>query len=214
MSGNRGRAKGRTKMMDLGMPSDLTFYKLLKEQGSVLAGILALLAGLAAYCAGRRQAKAVEAQNRGLKQSERCRLSRETLIAIGLIDGLLADALRNVDAIPTFGDGQEQRNVSTTLIQPGSEFRLGSSVSIERLLCGQAGWRFVRAWSLEDRTAVVRGSARRYVTERSGGGPWSEGRRRLSIPVAVPGRRKARVGSMTSREPGSAFRRCFWAWAG
>jgi hypothetical protein len=38
-----------------------------------------------------------------------------------------------------------QRNVSTTLIQPGSEFKLDSSASIETLLSGQDGWPFVLA---------------------------------------------------------------------
>jgi hypothetical protein len=37
------------------------------------------------------------------------------------------------------------RNVSTTLIHPGSEFRLDSSASIERLSSGQADLAFVLA---------------------------------------------------------------------
>ena len=37
------------------------------------------------------------------------------------------------------------RNVSTTLIQPGSEFKLDSSASIERFSSGQDGWSFVLA---------------------------------------------------------------------
>lgn len=37
------------------------------------------------------------------------------------------------------------RNVSTTLIHPGSEFRLDSSASIERLSSGQADLPFVLA---------------------------------------------------------------------
>ncbi len=52
--------------MQLGLPCDLTWYKLLTDWGSLLGGGLALIAGLAAYLAGRLQAtatrKAVETQ--------------------------------------------------------------------------------------------------------------------------------------------------------
>ena len=63
------------------------------------------------------------------------------------------------------------RNVSTTLIHPGSEFKLGIAASIERLLSGQDCRLWSRLWPFDDRTAVVRGSAWRYVTEHSGSGP-------------------------------------------
>jgi hypothetical protein len=63
--------------MDIWTPSDLTLYKLLQDQGSVIAGILALFAGLAAYCAGRQQAEAVRDQNRELKRSGYRRLAHD-----------------------------------------------------------------------------------------------------------------------------------------
>jgi hypothetical protein len=46
--------------------------------------------------------------------------------------------------VPTL-EGKTERNVSTTLIHPGSEFRLDSSASIERLSSGQADLAFVLA---------------------------------------------------------------------
>jgi hypothetical protein len=78
----------------------LTLYKLLQDQGSVIAGMLALFAGLAAYWAGRQQAEAVRDQNRELKRSEPRRMARETLIAARLFDGILASVARSIDGIP------------------------------------------------------------------------------------------------------------------
>jgi hypothetical protein len=59
-------------------PPDYTgVCKLLYDWQSLLAGVLALIAGFAAYCAGRRQARAVEQQNCELKRAEKRRLARE-----------------------------------------------------------------------------------------------------------------------------------------
>ena len=52
-----------------------------------------------------------------------------------------------------------KRNVSTTLIHPGSEFKLGSVASIEKLLSGQDCRPWSWPWPFEDRTFAVRGSA-------------------------------------------------------
>lgn len=46
--------------MNCGLPPNLTWYKLLVDQGSFIAGILALLAGVVAYIAGYLQAKATK----------------------------------------------------------------------------------------------------------------------------------------------------------
>ena len=94
--------------MDLGIPLDLTFYKLLNDQGSILAGILALFAGLAAYYAGRQQAKAVREQNRELRQSEIRRLARDVLTAARLVDGILNSVEHSIEAIPPFRGDQQQ----------------------------------------------------------------------------------------------------------
>ena len=65
--------------------------------------------------------------------------------------------------IEAFVDGLHlaaaSRNVSTTLIHPGSEFKLGSVASIEKLLSGQDCRPWSWPWPFEDRTFAVRGSA-------------------------------------------------------
>jgi hypothetical protein len=43
-----------------GLPPDLTWYKLLSDQGSFIGGVFALIAGIAAYVAGRVQANATQ----------------------------------------------------------------------------------------------------------------------------------------------------------
>jgi hypothetical protein len=45
-------------MLDMGWPPDLTWYKLLTDWGGVIGGVFALIAGGAAYLAGRVQASA------------------------------------------------------------------------------------------------------------------------------------------------------------
>jgi hypothetical protein len=107
--------------MDLGIPLDLTFYRLLRDQGSILAGVLALFAGVGAYYAGRRQAKAVREQNRELRQNESRRLAREVLTAARLVDGMLNGVERSIETIPPFRGDQQQlgdetaRNLRTRL---------------------------------------------------------------------------------------------------
>jgi hypothetical protein len=72
-------------------PPDYTgVWKVLYDWQSLLAGVLALIAGIAAYCAGRRQARAVEQQNSELKRAENRRLAREELIAVRLFEADLA----------------------------------------------------------------------------------------------------------------------------
>jgi len=44
--------------MSVGLPTDLTWYKLATDLGSLIGGVFALLAGVAAYFAGLRQARA------------------------------------------------------------------------------------------------------------------------------------------------------------
>jgi hypothetical protein len=67
----------------------------------LLVGVLALAAGVAAYCAGLRQARAVEEQNRELKRNERRQLAREGIVATRLIDGILAKIEHEIARVTT-----------------------------------------------------------------------------------------------------------------
>ena len=67
-----------------------SIYDVLRDQGSIIGGALAFVAGLLVYRAGNAQAKAVERQNDQLKLSDRRRLARTSLIAARMIDGVLS----------------------------------------------------------------------------------------------------------------------------
>jgi hypothetical protein len=54
----------------MGVPTDLTWYRLLADQGSFIGGVFALAAGIAAYVAGRVQANATwQAANRQIEST-------------------------------------------------------------------------------------------------------------------------------------------------
>lgn len=72
-------------------------YGILKDQGSIIAGFLALGAGWLAYSAGLAQAKAVDRQNEELKRTERRRLARSVIVAARLMDGVLSGIKESVD---------------------------------------------------------------------------------------------------------------------
>jgi hypothetical protein len=63
--------------MDFGMPEDLTWYRLLTDWGSLIGGVFALLAGAAAYIAGRVQASATRQAAVMQVQAERQKGDRE-----------------------------------------------------------------------------------------------------------------------------------------
>ena len=85
------------------MSEHSTLYEFLRDQGSFIGGTLALLAGLLLYFVGRRQARAVEAQNRQLKRDKRREFARYCLIAGRLLDGILERVAGNIDSIDKFG---------------------------------------------------------------------------------------------------------------
>ena len=104
----------------------------------------------------------------------------------------------------------ELGNVSTTLIQPGSEFKLNSTASVRSILSGRLG-----AYLLG---AALRGSAYHRAWVRvalRNGTQWGQPSKRKAAETVVtdtmPGRRKARGRAVTSKRPWPAFRRLL-AW--
>lgn len=69
----------------------MPLYELLKDQGSLIAGLLAFAAGILVYRTGRAQVKAAKEQNADLRRIEKRRLARSSLIAIRLLDGVLSE---------------------------------------------------------------------------------------------------------------------------
>lgn len=67
-------------------------YEFFRDQGSILAGILALMAGIIAYLG-------VWQQSRQLKNEVRRQLARESLIATRLLDGVLSRMQQDVVAV-------------------------------------------------------------------------------------------------------------------
>ena len=97
--------------------------------------------------------------------------------------------------------GKPCRNVSTTLIHPGSEFKLCFRTSIERLSAGQVYRLFALGLAdrrLNWRRAWTRMALRNETQWKPAQETWREGRRRPSFPKTMPGRGKARAVSLTS----------------
>jgi len=86
------------------MSEHSTLYEFLRDQGSFIGGAMALMAGLLLYFVGRRQAQAVEAQNRQLRRDKSRHFARECLIAGRLLDGILERVAANIDRLNNFGN--------------------------------------------------------------------------------------------------------------
>jgi len=100
-------------------------YEFFRDQGSIIGGFLALSAAFLLYLVGRRQAKAVEAQNRELKRAKLRELARDCVISGRLLDGILQRIATNIENIDNFsGDpnttlGMHQANsIRQTLNTP------------------------------------------------------------------------------------------------
>jgi hypothetical protein len=77
----------------------IPLYEFFRDQGSIIAGILALLAGLVAYRAGKLQARATTQQNIELRTENRRRLAREGIIATRLLEGVLSKIKGDIDRL-------------------------------------------------------------------------------------------------------------------
>jgi hypothetical protein len=86
--------------LSLGWPPDLSWYKLLTDWGSLIGGLLALGAGIAAYVAGTKQARATrEAADRQIKADERREQGRrQAYAAMGALEAqrIAAEAKRQI----------------------------------------------------------------------------------------------------------------------
>jgi len=77
--------------MQIGLPTDLSWYKLLTDWGSLIGGVFALIAGAAAYFAGKAQAKATwQAAYDQLAANDRKDRLQAHCIAVGIYPELLA----------------------------------------------------------------------------------------------------------------------------
>jgi hypothetical protein len=77
--------------MEMGLPFDLTWYKLLTDWGSVVGGLIALIAGGLAYKAGIIQAKATQqAADKQIAVNARKDRLQAHCIAVGIYPELLA----------------------------------------------------------------------------------------------------------------------------
>jgi hypothetical protein len=143
--------------------------------------------------------------DRQLSFQPACQTTRGLLKSIRLVGNTSRTPKKRAARL---GQRRTVRNVSTTLIQPGSEFKLNSMASVG-FSDGLGAWL---------PAVAVRGSAhhRAWVRVASRNGTqWRQPSKRKAAETVVtdtmPGRRKARGRSVTSKRPWSAFRR-LWAW--
>jgi hypothetical protein len=77
--------------VNMGLPTDLSWYKLLADQGSFIGGVFALAAGTAAYLAGRVQANATrQAADRQIAAATRKDRLQAHCVVVGIYPELLA----------------------------------------------------------------------------------------------------------------------------
>jgi hypothetical protein len=91
--------------LNLGLPADLTWYKLLVDGGSLIGGVFALLAGAAAYLAGWLQARATrQAADRQIAAAARKDRLQARCIAVGISPELLALEVAHERAYKTISE--------------------------------------------------------------------------------------------------------------
>ena len=94
----------REKMVEFLMSEHSVAYEFLRDQGSFIGGLLALVAGLLLYCVGRQQVRAAKTQILQLKRDRLRNFARESLIAGRLLDGILETVAHNIDSVDKFGN--------------------------------------------------------------------------------------------------------------
>ena len=75
--------------MDLGIPSDITFYKLLTDWGGLIGAVAALIAAIIASIAIRAQIKEAREENREHRQVALQNRARDELLAASVVDAAL-----------------------------------------------------------------------------------------------------------------------------
>jgi hypothetical protein len=115
----------------LGMPTDLTVYKLLTDWGSFIGGILALIAGGVAYI-GARRAAAMQVEADRQKEDREVEALRKSLAtevrqlvvqALGVHDGL--KKLSETTGPITAWMVESYSRISNAVVFPGSASKIG-----------------------------------------------------------------------------------------
>jgi hypothetical protein len=124
--------------VQFGLPCDATIYKLLTDLGSFIGGFLALGAGLLAYCAGLKQARATRAAADAQIETEQKKAERELdtfrkSLAIEL-RLLVERAMRAHDLLKELSEGDEaitgwmiegHSRIPAAVVYPGNAEKIG-----------------------------------------------------------------------------------------
>jgi hypothetical protein len=93
----------------------LTAYQLLKDQGSIVGGLLAFVAGLLVYRSGRAQATAVNKQYEEFKETEALRLARSSVVAARMMDGVLAGIEDDLEREEAYVSHQQNQTITDVM---------------------------------------------------------------------------------------------------
>jgi hypothetical protein len=125
--------------VNIGLPGDLSWYRIFADQSGVIGGLLALLAGIVVYIAGRTQANAARYAARTQLETERNKSERDVdalrkslatelrqliLRALGAHDALL-DLSQRRDILITAWMVESYARVPSAPIYQGSASKIG-----------------------------------------------------------------------------------------
>ena len=105
--------------MDLGIPNDITVYKLLTDWGGLIGALAALIAAIIAYYGIHRQIKEAREENREHRQLAVLDRAREELLAASVVDAALEVFKYDLHHVRnTFDPGEGDAQFDNQPIQP------------------------------------------------------------------------------------------------
>lgn len=111
------------------------FWGFLYDWQNLVAGVLALIAGILAYCASQGQKEATERQTAHLQREAKRQMAREVIVSARLVDGVLGEIESDTDkliktarwASPSFGN--DLVHDKTRSLSEGTRSRLSGTTS-------------------------------------------------------------------------------------
>jgi hypothetical protein len=147
-------ALGTTQEIQHVEAHSVTIYDFLKDQGSIIAGLLALGAGIAAVIvtrnAGLWQKNALEAQNAELKRQARVDLARQGIVAVRMLSGVIARAEDGVQKLSKAVSQPQYQEPHATLPNGYREMIVRTELAIVWNVLSRCGYEVVDKYLLLD----------------------------------------------------------------